>query len=274
MEPADEDSKVVTESLALGHHEQTIGTLELGNKGEIPPDLISSAVNAAKVVDAASEFVDAAVPLSRPNVDALLLRPDVDGTSLREVSSKDTLLSPTSRQRLIMIAEGNDADRSEVVMVAENNLSNVPVGAESIVVRNFQCTFLEENRVLLDGKLFSEKDYGQLLTEKKSGQKHRNACFYLACAEGIEKKAIAFKRLLSPLANKFSVSGSSFTSTDFSGVTILADTEVFLAFATLVGPICVANRRAKMAVSYSHPGRPGVMRYLHLRMNHFTRLTG
>jgi hypothetical protein len=162
-------------------------------------------------------------------------------------------------------------DRNELVMVAEGNMNNVPDGAESILVTNFACAFLDHNRVLLDGKLLYETDFGQKLTEP-TGRKHLNACFYLACSKGVGHDAIALKRLLSPLANRYSVSGSKFTPTDFSGVTVLADVEVFLAFAELVGPICVANRSAGLAVTYSHPGRPGEMRYLHLRMNHFTRL--
>jgi hypothetical protein len=181
-------------------------------------------------------------------------------------------LSPTFRRQLIMIADGNVADTSELVMVAENNLVSLPAGAESFRVENFPCAFLADNKVLLDGKLFGETDFGQRLTGK-FGQKHSNACFYLACAEGNEKRAIAFKRKLAPLANKYSVSGSKFKSIDFSGQDTLADTEVFFAFAELVGPICVANRSANQAVSYSHPDRPGEMRFLHLRKTHFTRLS-
>jgi hypothetical protein len=82
--------------------------------------------------------------------------------------------------------------------------------------------------------------------------------FLLACADGIENKAIASKRLLTPLANKHSVSMSK--PTDFSDVSILADTEVFLAYAELVGPVCVANRTVGFAVVYSHPSRHGVVR--------------
>jgi hypothetical protein len=167
-----------------------------------------------------------------------------------------------------MIADGNDTDRNELVMV--ESINNVPDGAESILVTNFACAFLDHNRVLLDGKLLYETDFGQKLTES-TGRKHLNACFYLACSKGVGHDAIALKRLLSPLANRYSVSGSKFTPTYFSGVTVLADVEVFLAFAELVGPICVAYRSASVAVTYSDPGRPGEMRYLHLRMNHFTR---
>jgi hypothetical protein len=118
-------------------------------------------------------------------------------------------VSPTLRRQLILIADGNDNDRADLVMIAEGNVASNPVGAESVLVEYVPCSFLPNNSVLVDEKLFAEVDHGQLVSEK-SGRKHSNACFYLACADGVGNKAIAFKRLLAPLATEYSMSASMF----------------------------------------------------------------
>jgi hypothetical protein len=191
-------------------------------------------------------------------------------TSLQSVN--DNTLSPSFRRQLLMIADGNMVDRSELIMIAEGNVAPNPAGAEAVVMTYLHCTFLEHNLVLLDGNLFTEVDFGQYATDT-SGCRHSNACFYLACASGVDGQALALKQDLAPLATTYSKAWATFKAPiNFSGVATLADVEIFFVFAQLVGPICVANRSAGKAVIYRHPERPGAICYLHLRGNHFTRL--
>ena len=89
----------------------------------------------------------------------------------------------------LWVADGNVASRGELIMVAENNLMSLPAGAEAFVVNNFPCTFLSDNRVLIDGKLFRETDYGQRLTENSAANTVMLVFIWLA------PKALEIKQL-------------------------------------------------------------------------------
>ena len=82
------------------------------------------------------------------------------------------------------------------------------------------------------------------------------------------------KDQLAPVASSFARDLSELKGHNNFGLrNVMADTEVFFAYAKFVGPICVASRQSGRTRFYSDSSAPSrVSVYVHLRRSHFTRL--
>jgi hypothetical protein len=121
---------------------------------------------------------------------------------------------------------------------------------------------------------YMEYDYGQFMPNS-NGEIQGSSCGYLSIANGDKTEALARKLLLAPLATYLSAAAekSNFgapgvvgndASKDYAMDNIMADTNVWLAYAILIGPIRVFNvgrdetngRNVLGVNTYEYVGRP------------------
>ena len=111
---------------------------------------------------------------------------------------------------------------------------------------------------------------------------HSNICFYLSCTDGITSEALTLKTRLAALAGVIGRArrhaGVGPPCPDFAAPNTKAAEEVYLAFAVLIGPICVVTDTAAAAgraVLYTTPGKTGGdVTFVFYEPEHFQRLTG
>ena len=107
---------------------------------------------------------------------------------------------------------------------------------------------------------------------------HSLACFYLSCRSGDPVEAIALKDLIADAASALARARKPGCGKSFAGLSMMAEEEVFLAFALLVGPLCVVHTAARagpQGVLYLAPGKTdGPVTFVLYRPGHFQELDG
>ena len=180
----------------------------------------------------------------------------------------------SSRQRLVEIAEDNLETKATLVQIAENNVNSNPEMANEVEWKKRDFRLEINGAITVGGNSYKPIDFGQYFLDK-NGIQHSNACFYLACT-GNKLKARDLKEQLAPLGTKLARewrTSEGKRNVDFTRKNVMADTEVFMAYAMKKGPICVVNIKANSTIEYyCQRNRDQRTIYLYLQNSHFQRL--
>ena len=181
----------------------------------------------------------------------------------------------TRRAKHLKACAQGSAEVAEAVRRAHGGNDSAFSGALAGLTTQSLGVIVQGSDVVIGSLQLTARDCGWLAGS------HSNVCFYMSCTDGNTTDALALKRRLAGLATALAQARLHLFDQDrlpdFSALSRKAEEQVFMAFAMLVGPICVVNTVASAgeAILYTVPDRmEGNVTFVTYVPEHFQRLDG